>query len=162
MDSRSITFSDVHVAELRTFLIEGPDVWAERYEAQLKREDDFGFSFLMNSALAKAAHRRFSPTYSFPQIIRYVADIRLHLGEDAHEVNPRVVEGLLRYALGDPTLSTRPPFGADQVTMVRAQLCLLMALVFEEDPDDAELEEFVKDSAEYATEWLAAWEGRAS
>ncbi len=112
----------------------------------------------MSSALAKAAHRRFSPTYSFPQIIRYVADVRLTLEEDAHEVNPRVAEGLLRYALGDPTLSARPPFGADQVTMVRAQFCLLMALVFEDDPDDAELEEFVKDSAEYAAERLAAWQ----
>ncbi|WP_141576278.1 hypothetical protein [Actinomadura sp. WMMA1423] len=150
-------FSDMHVAALRTLLVQGPAVWAERYEEQLKHEDDFGFSFLMNSALARAAHRRFSPTYSLPQIIRYVADVRLGLGEGAHEVNPQVAEGLLRHALGDPTLSARPPFGADQATMVRAQLCLLIALVFEEDPDDAELEQFVDESAEYAAEWLAAW-----
>lgn len=161
MDSHSITFSDMHVAALRAFLIEGPDAWAERYEVQLKREDGLGFSFLMYCALAKAAHRRFSPTYSFPQIIRYVADLRLSLGEDAHELNPRVAEGVLRYALGDKTLSARPPFGAGQVTMARAQFYLLMALVFEADLDDAQLEELVKDSIEYASEWLTAWQGES-
>jgi hypothetical protein len=158
MDSPSITFSDMHVAALRTFLIKGPDVWAERYEEQLKREDDLGFSFLMYCALAKAAHRRFSPTFSHPQIIRYVADLRLSLEEDAHELNPRVAEGVLRYALGDKTLISRPPFGADQVTMVRAQIYLLLGLISEMDLNDAELEQLVKDSTEYATEWLTAWQ----
>lgn len=158
MDSQSITFGDMDVAALRTFLFEGPEVWAERHEEQLKHEDDLGFSFLMYCTLIKAAHRRFSPTYSVPQIIRYVADLRLRLDEDAHELNPRVAEGVLRYALGDKNLSARPPFGADQVTMVRAQVFLLMALVFEADLDNAQLEELVKDSIEYAGKWLTAWQ----
>lgn len=107
----------MHLVALRTLLGEGPDVFARRYGEQLKREDDFGFSFLVGSALTKAAQQRFSPTYSFPQIIRYVADVRLTLEKDAHELNPRVAEDLLRYALGDPTLSTKPPFGVDQTTL---------------------------------------------
>ncbi|WP_433479108.1 hypothetical protein ACQPZP_19995 [Spirillospora sp. CA-142024] len=156
-DNVSTAVSDLHVAALRTFLIEGPDVWQEQYGEQIKDETDTGYSLLIYCTLAKAAALKFSPAYSFPQLIRYVADLRLSLEEHAHELNPRVAENTLRLALGDKTLSERPPFGVDQVTVVRAQIYLLMALVLDAEFNETELEQFIRDSGESAREWVATW-----
>ena len=153
--SPSVTVSDMHVAAMRTFLVEGPDVWLERYGERLQEEVHSGFSLLTYYALTKAVRVKFSPTYSFPQVIRYVADLRLSLGEGASELDPRVAEGFIRYMLGDDTYDGRPPFGADQVTMVRAEFHLLLAIVLEADLDQAELDEFIDGSAALAREWIA-------
>ncbi|RFS82494.1 hypothetical protein D0T12_27235 [Actinomadura spongiicola] len=151
-----ITISDLHVAALRTFLVEGTEVWLKQHENLLKDETDFGYSLLLYAAFTKAAERKFSPLYSVPQLIRYVADHRLSLEEHADELNPRVAEKLLRFALGDEGLNERPPFGMDPVSVARAEMYLLMALVQEAKLTDAELEEFIKDSAVLANEWAAA------
>lgn len=159
MASPPITVSDIHVAALRTFLAEGPDVWTERYGERIKDETHSGYSFLIYYTFAEAARLKFSPTYTIPQVIRYVADLRLSLEEDAHELDPRVAEGLIRYSLGDKTFSGRPPFGVDELTMVRAELFLLVALISDAEFDDAELDKFIKDSAAIAREWAAIRQG---
>ncbi|TDC55313.1 hypothetical protein E1281_13075 [Actinomadura sp. KC345] len=146
----------MHVAALRTFLVDGPDIWLERYGERLQGEVQSGFSLLTYYALTKAVRIKFSPTYTFPQVIRYVADLRLNLGEGAAELDPRVAEGLIRYTLGDDTYNGRPPFDADQVTLVRTEFHLLLALILEADLDEAELKNFIEDSATLAREWLEA------
>ncbi|RKS67694.1 hypothetical protein BZB76_6900 [Actinomadura pelletieri DSM 43383] len=155
-DNAPITISDQHVAALRTFLVEGSEVWLKRHENLLKDETDFGYSLLLYAAFTKAAEKRFSPVYSVPQLIQYVADHRLSLEEHADELNPRVAEKLLRFALGDESLSERPPFGMDPVSVARAEMYLLMALIEEAKLNDAELEKFIKDSSILANEWAAA------
>ncbi|RKS67700.1 hypothetical protein BZB76_6825 [Actinomadura pelletieri DSM 43383] len=155
-DKAPTTVSDLHVTALRTFLVEGPEVWLKRHENLAKDETDLGFSLLLYAAFTKATKKKFSPLYSVPQLIRYVADHRLSLEEHARELNPRVAESLLRFALGDESLGERPPFGVDTMSVVRAEMYLLMALVQEAKLNDAELEEFIKDSAVLANEWAAA------
>ncbi|MFG2243732.1 hypothetical protein [Spirillospora sp. NPDC048823] len=150
--------TDMHLAALRTFLAEGPEEWLERYGEEIKNEVDTGYSLLVYCAFGEALRLKFSPTYTIPQVIRYVADLRLQLEEYAHELDPRVAEGLIRYSLGDKSLNGRPPFGVDEVTMMRAQILLLVALVSEEDLDEAELERFIKDSAAIARERGVAWQ----
>lgn len=157
--SPPITVSDMHVAALGAFLAEGPDILMERYGEEIKAETRSGFSLLIYYAFARAARLKFSPTYTFPQVIRYVADLRLLLGEDAHEVDPRAAEGLIRFSLGDKTFSGRPPFGVDQLTMLRAELHLLVALMSDAELDETELEEFIEDAAALAREWCAAQQG---
>ena len=151
--------TDMHLEALRTFLVEGPEEWLERYGEPIQNEIGTGYSLLVYCAFDQALRLRFSPTYTVPQVIRFVADLRLTLEEYAHELDPRVAESLIRYSLGDDTISGRPPFGVDEVTMMRAQLLLLVALVTEEDLDETELEKFIKDSAALARERGVAQQG---
>ncbi|MEU8799789.1 hypothetical protein [Spirillospora sp. NPDC048819] len=140
------------MAALRTILAEGPEEWIEQYGEKIGSEVNTGYSLLVYYALGEALRRKFSPTYTTPQVIRFVADLRLDLEEYAHELDPRVAEGLIRYSLGDEAFSGRPPFGVDEVTMARAQILLLLILVLEEDFDEAELEKFIQNSAALARE----------
>ncbi|GAA4225655.1 hypothetical protein GCM10022254_08010 [Actinomadura meridiana] len=110
---------------------------------------------LYSAAFTKAAQRRFSPTYSVSQLIRYVADLRRHLGDNANKLNPKVAENLLRYAVGDETFSEDPPFGVSQQLLIREEISLLIALYVDMELDEAEAEEFIKDSVELANHWTS-------
>ncbi|MBB4774457.1 hypothetical protein [Actinomadura livida] len=142
--------TDMHLEALLALLVEGPEEWLERYGETIKNENNVGYSLLIYHAFNEALRLRFSPTYTVPQIIRFVADLRLTLKEYAHELDPRVAESLIRYSLGDDAFTGRPPFGTDEVTVMRAQLLMLVALVSEEELDEAELVKLVKDSAALA------------
>jgi hypothetical protein len=149
----------MHLEALRTFLVKGPEEWLERYGEKIRDEDNTGYSHLVYCTFGEALRLRFSPTFTIPQVIRFVADLRITLEEYAHELDPRVAESLIRYSLGDDAFSGRPPFGEDEVTMIRAQLILLVALVSEEGLDEAELEKLIKDSAALARERDVAQQG---
>ncbi|URN05022.1 hypothetical protein LUW74_17980 [Actinomadura madurae] len=146
------TVNDLHTTALRTFVLEGPDVWATEYGDVLEGDAARGFSFLLYHALATAARDKFSPTYSNGQIIRYVADLRTSLPDDARNLNPRVAEGLIRWVLGDATLDDAPPFGTDQMTVIGIELILLVALITEAGLDDEGIEDLIREAATAARE----------
>ncbi|WP_344900087.1 hypothetical protein [Actinomadura meridiana] len=109
------------------------------------------------SAFAVAVLRKFSPTYSVSEIIQYVAELRKALlGEESLEVNPRVAEGLIRDVLQDKTLTDTPPFGADNETMAKTSFVVLLDLAHDADLAGPSLDEFLRESADYARRWLEA------
>lgn len=149
----SFAVTDLHVTALRAFITEGPDAWASEYANRLDDETDFGLSLLIHYSFTAAARRMFAPRYSLSQVIRYVADVRLALGDDALQLNPRVAEQLIRSALGDKTLPSISKPDDDQVAKTRAMLLLLVALTADAGLDESGIDELINEAAENARQF---------
>lgn len=127
---------------LRSFIMEGPDAWEGEYTEKLDGEAGLGFSLLLHCSFAAAARRIFSPAYSLSQVIRYIADLRLALEDDAHQLNPRVAENLIRSALGDKKFSDIP-LDVNKTAKTHAELLLLVALITDAGLDESGVEELI-------------------
>ena len=125
--------TDDQVAALRTYLSARADVEATDAQRQFLilsrtgRLDEVGA--LVCGAFAAAARRRFSPTWTSPEIIRFVADFRSSSPEAAELLSPSAAENQLREVLGDKQ-AIRPP----EEARARAQFMLLAALTVTLDP----------------------------
>ena len=119
--------TDDQVAALRSYLSAHTDAEsadAERQFLTLARTGHLGgIEALAYGAFAAAARRRFSPTWTSADIVRFVADFRSSSTEAASLVGASAAENQLRGALGEK-LTARP----DEETRARAQLILLAAL----------------------------------
>jgi hypothetical protein len=119
--------TDDQVAALRSYLSAGTDAEADDAERQfltLARAGSLdGVEVLVYGAFAAAARRRFSPTWTSADIVRFVADFRGSSAEAAGLVSASAAENQLRGVLGE-RLTTRP----DEETRGRTQLILLAAL----------------------------------
>lgn len=149
-DTSPVAISDLHMMALRSFIMDGPDAWEGEYTEKLASEAGLGFSLLLHCSLAAAARRIFAPAYSISQVIRYVADVRVALEDDAHQLNPRVTENLLRSALGDEKASEIPPFGVDETAKTHAELLLLVALITDAGLDESGVDELINEAADKA------------
>jgi len=122
-----MAITDDQVAALRSYLsarIDAESDDAERQFLTLARTGSLdGVEVLAYGAFAAAARRRFSPTWTSADIVRFVADFRSSSAEAASLVSASAAENQLRGALGEK-LATRP----DEETRARAQLILLAAL----------------------------------
>ena len=97
-----------------------------------------GFAELVYAAFVIAARRRFSPTWTRPDVIRFVAQARAPLSEQPDVLDPCAAEHQLRSALGEE-LTSYPP-AKDRAS---AQLILLDALVQSANLADTELSELL-------------------
>jgi hypothetical protein len=122
-----MAITDDQVAALRSYLSAGTDAEADDAERRfltLARTGSLdGVEILVYGAFAAAARRRFSPTWTSADIVRFVADFRSSSAEAASLITASAAENQLRGALGEK-LTTRP----DEETRARAQLILLAAL----------------------------------
>jgi hypothetical protein len=100
--------------------------------------DVAGYGELVYAAFVAAVRRRFSPTWTLPKVIRFVAAARADLLQDGIEIDPRTAETLIRRALGDG-IATR----LEEEARVRAQIFLLIQLIDDEGLDDAGLDAFL-------------------
>ena len=127
--------TDDQVAALRTYLSARADVEAAEAQPQFLilsrtgRLDEVGA--LVCGAFAAAARRRFSPTWTSPEIIRFVADFRSSSPEAAEHLSPSAAENQLREVLGDKQ-AIRPL----EEARARAQFMLLAALTVTLDPPE--------------------------
>jgi hypothetical protein len=130
-----VAVTDDQVAALRTYLSARADVEATDAERQFLtlsrtgRLDEVGA--LVCGAFAAAARRRFSPTWTSPEIIRFVADFRGSSPEAAELLSPWAAENQLREVLDDKQ-AIRPP----EEARARAQFMLLAALTVTLDPHE--------------------------
>jgi hypothetical protein len=119
--------TDDQVAALRAYLTARTDIAASDAERQFLtlartgRLDEIGA--LVCGAFAAAARRRFSPTWTSPEIVRFVADFRSSSAGAAELLSPSAAENQLREVLGDKQ-AVRPP----EEARARAQFLLLAAL----------------------------------
>jgi hypothetical protein len=130
-----VAVTDDQVTALRTYLSARADAEATDAERQFLtlsrtgRLDEVGA--LVCGAFAAAARRRFSPTWTSPEIIRFVADFRGSSPEAAELLSPSAAENQLREVLGDKQ-AIRPP----EEPRARAQFMLLAALTITLDPHE--------------------------
>lgn len=141
---------DEEAAALRAFLaLELDD--AERLTNQLVEADRLdGYGELVYAAFVVAVRRRFSPTWTIPGVVRFVAAARVRLLEDGIAIDPRTAEILMRRALGDVVAAD-----LDELARARAQIFLLGELIVDEDLDDAGLDEFLVQARTLADRLIA-------
>jgi hypothetical protein len=130
--------SDAQVASLRALLAFEPDEGVRLTKHLLQTGDVDGYGELIYAAFVIAVRRRFSPTWTIPDLVRLVATIRVRLLNDDIEIDPRVAETLMRRALGDTVAGE-----LDEEARARAQIFLLVELILDEDLDDTDLDEFL-------------------
>ncbi|TDE21978.1 hypothetical protein [Actinomadura sp. 6K520] len=153
MDYSSVEIREENILALRSFLLEGPEAWVPlQDEMQKDDETAAGYMSLLFGAFNVAVRRRFSPTYTVGEIVRFVAELRIMAGEDAHLINTLVAEDLIRRAVGAPPPKDGGPDDAE--TVLSAQIFILLHLVAESDFDRAGLEQFIEETTAYTEQWL--------
>lgn len=132
-----MVLSDEHVASLRGFLAFEPDEGV-RLTGQLAQTGDLqSYGVLIYAAFVTAVRRRFSPTWTVPEVIGFVASVRARLLGDV-EIDPRAAELLMRRALGDSVTGD-----LDDETKARAQVFVLAELIADEQLDASGLDQFM-------------------
>lgn len=141
--------TDEQVAALRALLaLNSPE--AERLTRQLVEADRLdGYSQLVYAAFVTAARRRFSPTWTISDIVRFVAAARAELLADDVDVDPRTSEILIRRAIGDHVATE-----VDMEASAHAQLLLLGELIVDERLADTSLDTFLTQARSLADQWL--------
>ncbi|GGQ30602.1 hypothetical protein BKA00_002874 [Actinomadura coerulea] len=143
--------TDLHKRALRAFLVGADEEW-EVCASEIQGEGDSsqGYPTLFAFALGTMVRRRFPPPWSWTDVIRYVADLRIKLDEQADELNPRLAENVIRFLLSDHSLNEPPLTSANQEEVAGIQQMLLVALTAEADLDDAGVDELINEAAEAA------------
>jgi hypothetical protein len=109
-----------------------------------------GFGELVYSAFVTAARRRFAPTWTSAQVVRYTARARNGLRTAGVDLDPVATEILIRQALGDPIASHH-----DDSTHAQVMLFVLGELISQEHLDDAGLDAFLAEARALADARLA-------
>lgn len=161
MDYSAVEVGEENILALRSFLLEGPEAWGPLQD-ELQKDDETaaGYMSLLYGAFNVAVRRRFAPTYTVGEIVRFVADLRIAAEQDADLINTLTAEDLIRRAVDAP-----PPQdgGPDDVsTVLHAQVYILLYLIAEADFDRAGLEQFIDETTAYTKDWLAARRAQAT
>lgn len=130
--------SGEQVAALRAFLALDPDQAGRLTEQLVESGRVEGYGELVYAAFVSAVRRRFSPTWTVADVIRFVAAKRAELLEDGAEVDPLTAEILVRRALGGGIATE-----LDEKSRARAQILLLGEIVADAGFDDAGLDDFL-------------------
>lgn len=126
------------MATIRAFLIGDADEGARLATRFAEKGEVKGYSELVYAAFAIAARRRFSPTWTVAQIVRFVTDTRMTLLQDGLDIDPCTAETLIRRVLGDG-IDVR----LEEEASARAQIFLLLTLIDDEGLDDAGIDAFL-------------------
>lgn len=153
----TIAVSGLHKAALRASILD-PDDFDARYADELDSDGNpLGFSMLLSFSAGTMVRRRFSTGCSWADVIRYVAALRISLDEDAHELDARMAENVIRTFLGDPSLKALPPFGGAPEDAFGAVFVVLAHLVWEAGLDDDGVDELINEAAEEVTTVEIDW-----
>ncbi|MEU8804811.1 hypothetical protein [Spirillospora sp. NPDC048819] len=161
MDYSAVRIREENILALRLFLLEGPEAWVPLQD-KIQKDDETaaGYMSLLHGAFNVAVHRRFAPTYTAGEIVRFVADLRIKVEEDARLINTLVAEDMIRRAVDAPPLKDGGPDDVESV--LHSQVFILLYLVAEADFDRAGLEQFIEDATSYTQKWLAAQRDRSA
>lgn len=152
IDCTGVEIRDEHVAALRSLLKGKTGAWGP-FQVAESEEEAIAYTVMLYGAFRVAVWRRFSPTYSNRDVIRFVADMRIGYGRDVSPIHPRVAEQMILETLGNPVAESYVP--PDAETAIGAEIAILDTLLHEAHLDEAGLEEFIRDAAGFAKEWIA-------
>ena len=145
--------TDEQVTALRAFLAFDPSYQHLVGELSGSGRVD-GFGELVYAAFVTAARRRFSPTWTSAQVVRFAGHLRVVLRAYDVDLDPRAIEILLRQALGERVVSDY-----DDGTHALVMLFGLGELVSDERFDEAGLDAFLADARALADARIAARRG---
>jgi len=138
------------VTALRAFLAFDPVY--ERLTRELAASGRWpGFGELVYSAFATAVRRRFAPTWTSAQVVRFTAQVRNGLRTEGVDLDPLATEILIRQALGERVTSSHDDNAQAQVMMF-----VLGELMSEEHLDESGLDAFLAEARAMANARLAA------
>ncbi len=133
----AVTTEEAQVAALRAFLSFDPGF--ERLTRQLADEGRLtGYGDLICSAFDIAVRRRLGSTPKPGDVVQLVASLRISLRKQQIELDPLAMEENIRSA-ADQAMSGH----YDDQTRADILLFVLGQLIFDEDMDDAGLEDFL-------------------
>ncbi len=145
--------TDEQVTALRAFLTFDPSY--QRLTGELSDSGGVhGFGELVYAAFVTAARRRFSPTWTSAQVVRFAGRLRVVLRAYDVDLDPRAIEIMLRQALGERVASEY-----DDGTHALVMLFGLGELVSGERFDQAGLDAFIADARVLADARLASQSG---
>jgi hypothetical protein len=141
--------TDTQVAALRAFLVRDTEETVP-LAYQLGDEAMQGYVLLSDAALSVAAGRRFSPTFTSADLVRYVASVRSsRLADgDQYDFDPIVGETVLRHSLGQTVTQT-----LELEPRLRAVITLLDALAETELSSEADLDDLLAEARQLADRW---------
>ena len=129
---------DDQVAALRAFLTSEADEGVRLTKQLVEANRAEGIGELVYAAFVAAVRRRFLPSWTIPDVIRFVATARARLLDKKITIDPGTAEILLRHTLGE---SIAAELG--EKARARAQIFLLSELISDEELDVAGLDEFL-------------------
>ena len=143
-----VEITDWHVDLVRTYLRQDDERLRPMIAMLPRTNEPDGSALLLRAAFVEATHRRFTGM-TRADIVRFVAHARIRRGRNAPPIDPAAAEKLIIAAL----TATRTE---DLTELQRAQqIILLSELIEDEQPTDAELEDFLTTARTHA-ERLAA------
>jgi hypothetical protein len=138
-----------YLSALRTDSDSALDESDRQFLALLRADRIDGLGELLLAAFTVAARRRFAPTWSHAEIIRFVADVRGRSDEMAAMLRPAVAENQLSLALGEK-LAPYP----DMQARGRTQMLLLGVLTSQYSPQEPDT--LLTDACALACEAIAS------
>lgn len=143
--------TDEQVATLRAQLA-GDFAEYERLWAQLDPQTArTGYTSLVAAGFFEAVDRRFAKNGAIAspaEVVGFVGDVRTRSDRVADELDPKIAERLVMFALGEGSIAD-----LDDETVAGTQMLLLAALIADEDLDDAGLDEFMAEVRAVADDW---------
>jgi hypothetical protein len=131
--------SDAQIAALRALLVH--DAAASALTAALGEQGTVGYQYLADAALAITARRRFAPSYTSADLIRFVASVRIERLSDGDEydLDPVIAENVLRRSLGQ-----KVPVSSDPGDRLRVVVAILGALT--DDASETEIDDVLAEA----------------
>lgn len=142
-----VQIGEVHKAALRAHILD-TGLWESRYASDVEKDGShIGYSILIWFTLETALRRRFSPRCQPADVIRYVADLRMTLAENAGMLDPGLTEAIIRSLLGDASLMAGLPVAEAPEKMLSIGLLLLTALVNAANLDEVGVGKLIDEAA---------------
>lgn len=136
------------MATLRAHLAGDFEEYERRWEQLDKEAARTEYTALAAAGFFEAVDRRFAKDGTVGNVIDFVGDVRSRSERLGDEIDPSIAERLIRHALGDGSIAD-----IDDETLGSTQMLLLAALIFDEQLDDAGLDEFMAEVRAVADEW---------
>ena len=120
----------------------------DEVEKKLDAEGWDGFPHFLATVFFMAVDKRFSRPVDAGDIVRFVADIRAGLGDDAHVVDQLTAERLVRSVVDDNAKFDMR--SADQDMVARIQTLASYRILTDSDMTDEQLDAFLQEAARLA------------
>jgi hypothetical protein len=131
-----VTVKPEFVDYLRT-MIRGDHTANDRVEAVLDEQGWDGFPRFMSALFFLAVDRRFGSVAQTPEIIKFVADLRVDVAEGGPEIDAKAAETLIRAAIQSSVNSNIPHFMIGTI-----QAATVYKILTEENLSDERLDAF--------------------
>lgn len=161
IDWTAVEINGAHVTALRLLLEGDTSAWERVHEETMTTDQAAApYMQMFYAAFTVAVRRKFGPTYTTHEIVRYVAKLRTELKEHgAEDFSPRMAETAIRGSLGDPSLQGEAQARVEDVKDVERLLAIESLVLFdvlltEKDSGQGGVEEYVQEAADLARRWV--------